>query len=40
MGLDPRQKRMRDVGDKLVGKVYNLFSQMIFSYLKNNGLKT
>jgi len=40
MGLDPSQTRRRDVRDKLVGNVYNLFSQMIFIYLKSNGLKT
>ncbi len=40
MGLDSRQRRIRVARDKLVGKVYNLFSEMIFIYLKNNGLKT
>ncbi len=40
MGLDPRQKRIRVARDKLVEEVYNPFSQMIFIYLKINGLKT
>jgi hypothetical protein len=38
-GLELRQKHRRVVRDNLVGNVYNLFSQIIFIYLKNNGLK-
>ena len=40
MGLEPRQKHRRIVRDKLVGNVYNLFSKMIFIYLKSNELPT